>query len=191
MLFMGLEIQISLSWNLVMIYNTLKESSNVKKYTVFLCTGEGGHKTEIEKLLNIFRESEVLDKAVFIGILEGQCSGISGIKNHFLFALRRKNNVFISCLLFPGIFLYDVLKAIFLIIRYNPVALISTGPGSVLILAIIFKILKLKIIFIEDRARISTKSITGTFMYKLSDKFYVQNSELLNIYPDAIYSGLL
>ncbi|WP_229651453.1 hypothetical protein [Vibrio parahaemolyticus] len=28
-------------------------------------------------------------------------------------------------------------------------------------------------------------------MYKLADKFYVQNESLVRLYPNAIYAGLL
>jgi UDP-N-acetylglucosamine:LPS N-acetylglucosamine transferase len=87
--------------------------------------------------------------------------------------------------------MFDVIKVIWLTYKYKPVGLIATGPGSVLISAILFKILNKKIVFIETRARITTKSITARIMYRISNRFYVQNKELINLYPNAIYAGLL
>ncbi|EFD8919357.1 polysaccharide biosynthesis protein, partial [Escherichia coli] len=36
-----------------------------------------------------------------------------------------------------------------------------------------------------------TYSLSGRIMYRLSNKFYIQNKSLLKLYPKAIYSGRL
>ena len=75
--------------------------------------------------------------------------------------------------------------------KYNVLAVVSTGPGIAIVVSLFFKIFLVKIIFIETWSRFNTKSLTGTIMYKISNKFYIQNKSLQSIYPNSIYSGLL
>ena len=72
-------------------------------------------------------------------------------------------------------------------------SMITTGPGIGFILAVYLKFFKpsCTIIHVETWSRFYSKSLTGKLMYKLADKFYVQNKELLLLYPNAIYSGRL
>ncbi|HAO9336376.1 TPA: polysaccharide biosynthesis protein, partial [Escherichia coli] len=48
-----------------------------------------------------------------------------------------------------------------------------------------------KVIYIETWSRFTTYSLSGRIMYRLSNKFYIQNKSLLELYPKAIYSGRL
>jgi UDP-N-acetylglucosamine:LPS N-acetylglucosamine transferase len=163
----------------------------MKRQTVFLCSGEGGHYAEIAKLLSIFLIPEKNKDINFVGILEGSHAEFFGIKNYFIFSLRDKNNLFISFLIFFFVLFFDLFKILWLILKYKPIGLISSGPGSVILAAFLFKFFKRKIVFIENASRLTTRSITGKIMYHLSDKFYIQNIELLDVYPNAIYAGLL
>ncbi|EGR1172476.1 PssD/Cps14F family polysaccharide biosynthesis glycosyltransferase [Vibrio parahaemolyticus] len=75
--------------------------------------------------------------------------------------------------------------------KYDRITLISTGPGIALSCSLLAKIYGGKVIHIETWSRFYNKSFTGRFIYYLADHFYVQNSELLAIYPKAKYSGRL
>jgi len=157
--------------------------------TVFLCTGEGGHKTEITSLLSYLRGVSSRGAIDFIAICEGNCS-LDGIKNYYFRPLRSKHGS-LPLLLLPLIVIINTARLILLIFRHNPSCVISTGPGIVIIPGILFKILRKQVIFIETFSRFATKSITGRLMYRLADKFYVQNHELRKVYPRAVYAGHL
>jgi UDP-N-acetylglucosamine:LPS N-acetylglucosamine transferase len=158
--------------------------------TVFLCTDGGGHKTELQSLLLYMHSHEASRHIRFIGICEGNGS-IENIKNYCFFSLRSKYHAGLSLLLLPFTALYNFFKIAFLILRYNPAALISTGPGVVIVPALLFKLLLKKIIYLETNSRFSTRSLTGKVMTYLASRFYIQNADLQVIYPNAIFAGQL
>ena len=76
--------------------------------------------------------------------------------------------------------------------QHNIDYIITTGPGVGIVSALYFKTFKRKtVIHIETWSRFYSKSLTGRCMYYLADYFFVQNKELLNLYPKAIYKGRL
>jgi len=156
--------------------------------TIFLCYGEGGHKAQIERLFHLLKSE--CDGITYIGLCEGKNTS-KQIRNYKLLPMRSKYNTLFTFFLCPAAFVYNLVKIIALVAAYKPVGLISTGPGSVLMPALIFKALRKKVVYIETWSRFTTKSLSGKFMYRLSDKFYVQNESLLNLFPDASYSGVL
>jgi UDP-N-acetylglucosamine:LPS N-acetylglucosamine transferase len=156
--------------------------------TIFLFYGEGGHKAEMECLLASF--SGLREDVNYIGLVEGKDS-IKSIKNYCLVPMRNKYNKYCAIFLIPYALIYNTLKTIFLIIRYRPKGIISTGPGLVLFPAILCKIFRKKIVYIETSSRFKSKSMTGKLMYFIANKFYVQNTDLLALYPNSIYAGLL
>jgi UDP-N-acetylglucosamine:LPS N-acetylglucosamine transferase len=87
--------------------------------------------------------------------------------------------------------LYNFFKIAFLILRYNPAALISTGPGVVIVPALLFKLLCKKVIYLKTYSRFSTRSLTGTVMTDLASRFYIQNTDIQTIYPKVIFAGQL
>jgi len=142
----------------------------------------------MERLISRF--FAVRNDIKYIGFIEGE-KFIENIKNYTLVPMRNKYNKYLSCFLIPYAIFYNSFKMILLILKYQPKGIISTGPGSVLFPAIICKLFRIKIIYIETSSRFYTKSLTGKIMYFFADKFYVQNAELLDLYPNSVYSGLL
>jgi UDP-N-acetylglucosamine:LPS N-acetylglucosamine transferase len=158
--------------------------------TVFLCTDGGGHKNELQSLLLYMYNHEASRHIRFIGICEGNCS-IKNIINYRFLPLRSKYHAGLSLLLLPITALYNFFKIAILILRYNPAALISAGPGVVIIPALLFRLHRKKVIYLETNSRFSTRSLTGQVMTHLASKFYIQNTDLQNIYPNAIFAGQL
>lgn len=91
----------------------------------------------------------------------------------------------------PIFFLSSIYHTLKLLGKYDIKAIVSTGPGLVVIPALIFRSLNKKVIFIETWSRFTSKSFTGILMSKISNVFYVQNKTLLNVYKNAVYSGRL
>jgi UDP-N-acetylglucosamine:LPS N-acetylglucosamine transferase len=155
---------------------------------VFLFYGEGGHKTEMKALLS--RLNNLREDVNYIGLVEGK--GVIGkIKNYHLIPMRSKYNKLFTLFLIPCCLFYNTLKVLFLLMKYRPRGIISTGPGSVFFPAVICKILGKKIVYVETCTRFNTKSLTAKFMYRLANKFYVQNTELLELFPKSICAGVL
>jgi UDP-N-acetylglucosamine:LPS N-acetylglucosamine transferase len=158
--------------------------------SIFLFYGEGGHKTQMERLLARFSSLPRENDVTYIGLAEGHAP-ISTIKNHRLIPMRSKYIKWLTIILTPLAFFHNTVKTFLLMIRYKPKGLISTGPGSVLFPAVLFKVFRKKIVYIESCSRFETRSLTGKYMYRLADRFYVQNKDLLSLYPKAIYAGML
>jgi UDP-N-acetylglucosamine:LPS N-acetylglucosamine transferase len=163
----------------------------MKTKTILLVYGEGGHKAQMMRLYKKLQQEDVSKKIEFIGICENmQC--IDTLKINYSFPpLRDKFSILKTLYMLP----VSIIKYIYVLakihLKHNPVAIISTGPGIAIIASIYFKIFRKKIIFVETWSRFSTTSLTGRVMYRLANKFYIQNKSLDVIFPKAIYSGLL
>ena len=75
--------------------------------------------------------------------------------------------------------------------HYRPKVIISTGSNIAVPLFLIGKLHGSKIIFIETRAKVYARSMTGILVRKLADRIFVQWPEMLKLYPEAIYCGTL
>lgn len=75
--------------------------------------------------------------------------------------------------------------------KYRPGVIVSTGSNIAVPLFLWGKIKGSKLIFIETRAKVYSKSITGKIVSRLSDVVFVQWPEMKKLYPKAIYCGTL
>lgn len=75
--------------------------------------------------------------------------------------------------------------------RFRPSAMIATGPSVAVPVALVCKLLGVKVIFVETGSRVTALSATGRIMYRLADLFLVQWEPLLEKYPKAVYAGRL
>lgn len=75
--------------------------------------------------------------------------------------------------------------------KYSPKVIVSTGSSIAVPLFVIGKLKGSKLIFIETRAKVYSKTMTGKLVGKISNKIYVQWPEMLSVYPNAEYFGTL
>lgn len=76
--------------------------------------------------------------------------------------------------------------------KIKPDYVISTGAGIAVPLMLAAKLFGAKLIFIESRARVYSKSKSGCILYPFCDSFLVQWPEMLSVYgPKAEYSPIL
>ena len=73
--------------------------------------------------------------------------------------------------------------------KEKPDLIITTGVLAMLPMCIWMKLNKKKIIYIESFAKVISPTLSGKFMYKYADQFYVQWPQMKEIYPNAIYLG--
>lgn len=75
--------------------------------------------------------------------------------------------------------------------QYRPKVIISTGSNIAVPLFLVGKLHGSKIIFIETRAKVYARSMTGILVRKMADQIFVQWPEMLKLYPEAKYCGTL
>lgn len=73
----------------------------------------------------------------------------------------------------------------------RPRVVVTTGSNIAVPVFIVGKLLGCKLVFIESRAHVYGKTLTGKIIGKLADKVIVQWPEMLKIYPKASYYGTL
>jgi beta-1,4-N-acetylglucosaminyltransferase len=162
----------------------------MKTKSIIFVYGEGGHKAQMKRLLHLMRQ-ENNENIKYIGVCENNSTLETLDENYSFLPLRDKYSNLRTVINIP-IALFSYLKILFVLHKkYDVKAVVSTGPGIAIIVSLFFKIFGKKIIFIETWSRFETKSITGKIMYKVADKFYIQNKSLQKHYPKAIYGGLL
>lgn len=83
-------------------------------------------------------------------------------------------------------------SSFFMILKEKPDVVICTGAAATYPFCWLQKKLRhKKVIFIESFARKTDGSKTGKMVYKFADSFVVQRKELLSVYPNAIYGGMI
>ena len=75
--------------------------------------------------------------------------------------------------------------------KYSPKVIISTGSNIAVPLFLVGKLHGSKIIFIETRAKVYARSMTGILVRRMADQIFVQWPEMLKLYPEAKYCGTL
>tara|TARA_R110000772_G_scaffold268725_1_gene398196 strand:- start:5319 stop:5810 length:492 start_codon:yes stop_codon:yes gene_type:complete len=156
-----------------------------------LLYGSGGHEAQMKRLLKLLC-NDALALEEFVAIIENDANAIEGVSETFFVSpLRDKFTPYKSI----KNSLYSVFECIYsfhkLCRKYDVRVLISTGPGVAIFPMLLGRLLGKEIIYIETWSRFYNKSLAGKVMYRLANKFYVQNRELLILYPKAIYSGKL
>jgi UDP-N-acetylglucosamine:LPS N-acetylglucosamine transferase len=89
------------------------------------------------------------------------------------------------------LFLVNLWEAWHILRRERPSLILSTGAGLVVPFAIIGRLLGIRTVFVETLARILRPSLTGRIMYRLSDRFFYQWTQLQEFFPKAIHGGPL
>jgi len=105
------------------------------------------------------------------------------IKKYYLCQVNRKEFTFIFRIII------NVIKSLVIFIKEKPDVIISTGVLATIPMCIIGKVFRKKIIYIESFAKINSPTLTGKFLYKFADQFYIQWEELRKFYPNSIFKG--
>lgn len=94
-------------------------------------------------------------------------------------------------LLYPFILLGNCIKSLFLLIKYNPSVIITTGANTAAAMCCLGKIFRKKVIYIESFAKNNSPTMTGKWIYKLHayTTFVVQWESMLKFYTKAEYWG--
>jgi len=90
----------------------------------------------------------------------------------------------------PLYFLVTFFQSFFIFLKEKPDTIITTGGGIGIPMSYLGGFLGKKIVFIESLSRVKNPSLTGKFLYPISDLFLVQWKSLLKKYGSkAKYGG--
>ena len=174
-------------------------STNCLNNIVFFASNEGGHFAQLMALHELFDKYET----VIVTDNERANKGIPALQNvkaiefAMSFARRRdelkkrgeKNMTHASYL--PAYWgLFKECNAIWK--KYRPKVIVSTGSNIAFPLAYIAKLHGTKMVYIETRAKVYNKTITGKLIERICDKIIVQWPEMVDVYKGkAEYYGTL
>ncbi len=85
--------------------------------------------------------------------------------------------------------LFNIWKSFRIFWKEKPDVVISTGVMACIPMCLIAKLFRRKLIFIESFAMVNSRTMTGRFLYRFADRFYVQWEPMKELYPKAIYLG--
>jgi UDP-N-acetylglucosamine:LPS N-acetylglucosamine transferase len=146
------------------------------KMKICIVSSCGGHLTEVRALKSVYERYEhfyvLNDRVELPKDMEG--------KTHFIRHSER-----------DWLFLTNLWEAWRILRRERPSLILSTGAGPAVPFALIGKLFRIPIIFVEISAQVTEPSLTGRIMYHLADRFFYQWKPLEPYFPKAIYGGLL
>ena len=147
---------------------------------ICLVSSCGGHFMELMQLL------PAVSGLNFYIITEKNVASYSILKkykHHYLLQQERKGWAFIFK------FTYNILASLYFLIVEHPSTIITTGAGAAYPTCRLGKFMGCKVIYIESFAKLNSSSVTGKMIYPFADYFFVQWSEMQQVYPNAIYKG--
>ncbi|MFA5976301.1 MAG: PssD/Cps14F family polysaccharide biosynthesis glycosyltransferase [Elusimicrobiota bacterium] len=136
----------------------------------------GGHLTEARRLRPVYGKDDhffvINDRITLPPDMEGKTCFIRHSERDWLF-------------------LVNLWEAWRILRRERPGLLLSTGAGPAVPFALVAKLLRIPVIFVEISAQVTEPSLTGRVMYYLADRFFYQWKPLGRYFPKAVYGGLL
>lgn len=151
---------------------------------ISLVSSTGGHWSQLNVIYKEFQKNNI-DSINIETITERNDSNKNNKNLRFLFQQDRKNKFFIFILLL------NLIKSFYYVLSFKPDYVISTGAGVTIFYLLFAKLFGAKIIYMESFAKVNSPTLTGRFVYRFADFFYVQWPELLKFYPKGIYKGSL
>lgn len=146
---------------------------------VLLVSSAGGHYSELKKL----KLAPKYEQYVVCEKLPKSIELDSEIDSYLLYGTR--SNLFT----YFFIFTFNTVKALYLLIKIRPNLLISTGAHTCVPFFFFAKIFKIKSIYIESYAKVTSPSLTYKLIRRLCTKVIVQHQTMTKIYQNSEYFG--
>lgn len=150
-----------------------------KKIKIAFAASSGGHYEQLmmlKPLMNKYDSFIVTEKTKYN-------AKISDIKTYYMNQVNRKEVKFISNML------ANSFKTLYIMLKEKPNVVICTGVLAMIPLCLLCKLFGGKLIYIESFAKVTSPTMTGKFLYKHADQFYVQWETMKEFYPKAICLG--
>jgi len=152
---------------------------------------DGGHLEEMMSVLDAFESHDVF----FVTFKRLTTTNLTK-KNRVIFIKNFKGKIdpakLPTILFWLYLFLYSIsmiFPAFKIITKENPDVIFSTGGGISIPLCYIGKIMGIKIVYMESITRYDDLSLTGKFIYPISNIFLVQWDHIIERYKKSRYWG--
>lgn len=80
-------------------------------------------------------------------------------------------------------------RSLHIALHERPDVVVCTGVLATIPICLACKVLGTRLVYIESFAKTDSPTISGRFLHRFADRFYVQWESMLSIYPDARYVG--
>lgn len=140
---------------------------------ICLISSSGGHYEQLKRLKDLELDNDL--------IWVTEKTEYSSKADYYLIQTGLKDKWFLPKMIANSI------KSIKIWITEKPDYVITTGTMIVIPIALLAKIFRKKLIYVETFARVYDGTKAGKLMYKYADLFIIQWESLQEIYPDAIY----
>ena len=145
-----------------------------KKLKVCFAASSGGH---LEQLLML--KPLMLEYDSFILTEETKYKTAFPVEALFVPQVNRNEPSFIPRMV------ANAFVALAVWLRRRPDVVICTGVLATVPFCLIAKIMGAKLVYIESFAKTDSPTVTGRFLHRWADRFYVQWPSMLDVYPDA------
>nr|WP_304956187.1 PssD/Cps14F family polysaccharide biosynthesis glycosyltransferase [uncultured Acetatifactor sp.] len=150
-----------------------------RKKKICFAASSGGHYEQLMMLKPIMEKYDsfiITENTMYDAEMKGE-------RTYFVRQVNRREKSFITNML------RNTVKSLRIYLAEKPDIVICTGVLAMIPICVIAKLAGKKLIFIESFAKVTTGTLTGMFLYKYADQFYVQWESMLKVYPNAIYLG--
>lgn len=141
----------------------------------------GGHLAQVLEMDSIFKKFEYL-------IVTENIQGTTHLEGEFnmkyLKPTTRERDLMFWCNFFVNFY-----KTFFILLRFKPNVIITTGSNIVVPFCYLGKIMNKKIIYILTYARINSRAKAADLIYPIADVFIVQWESAKKFYPKAKFLG--
>lgn len=154
----------------------------MKENNVLFISSTGGHLDELLQLKELFKKYNsyiITEKTKSNDKLKDKYNNVF----YLIYGTRR------NILLYPFIFLFNIIKSFVLYFKIKPKVIVTTGTHTAVPMCYIAKMFRKKVIYIETFANRYSKTLAGKMIYHIADTFIVQWEEMLELYPKAKYFG--
>lgn len=170
-----------LSFIFASLYVIIIKKQKEEKKNVMFISSVGGHLTQMLELKSIFNDYN------YILITEKTDVTINMKDKYKMGYLKYGSRKYLIRYIF--IFVYNVFKSLYLLIKYNPSVIITTGTHTAVPMCYLGWLTDKKVIFIESFAKRTSKTLSGKLVYPVASTFVVQWESMLEFYPNAKYWG--
>lgn len=153
------------------------DSGEIAKVKLLVVSSVGGHLEEVRQIVSRLEEFEVIWAVNDDELMESR--GLSG-KTYRIAHAERDWRVLLN--------LWEAWK---IIRTERPDAMLSAGAGPAVSMAVICRVRRIPVIFVESIAQVDAPSLTGRLMYYLANRFFYQWPELSGFFPRGECVGLL
>lgn len=152
-------------------------ASKKKKIKICLISSSGGHYEQLKMLKKLEKDYEVFWVTEYTSYISKA--------DYYMIQTGMKDKWYI----------FKMIKNLFRTFRIwakeRPDYVVTTGSMVAIPMALLAKLFKKKLVYIESFARVSDSSKTGQLLYKYADLFIVQWESMKDVYPNAVYGGSL